>query len=68
VDKWTIIEAGTIAGTAGLTALGLVTLMGLLFGRNPGVIGPEVDSPLFDANVDSILDAKLVACLEAEAI
>jgi hypothetical protein len=48
VDKWTFI------GAAALSILGLLTIMVRLFGRNPGVIGPEIDSPLFDANVDSL--------------
>lgn len=39
---------------ASFLATGLAIIMLRWAGRNPGVIGPEIDSPFFDVNVDSL--------------
>lgn len=45
---------GSLAALSLLVIAMLTALMLKLAGRNPGIIGPEIDSPFFEANVDSI--------------
>lgn len=44
----------SIAGLALLGCAALAWVMSLLAGRDPGALGPEIDSPFYDANVASL--------------